>query len=155
MAETLKQLVRLIGSDIPGSRPVYAALRKGKGVSYHMSQVVCMTLGIPKQTKIGALSDVELKQVEDLLRNPLKHHIPPWLLNRRKDYDTGEDKHLLSTDIKFRTEFDIKRLKKIRSYRGMRHAFGQPSRGQRTRSHFRKGKTVGVRKKGGAKKGRR
>ena len=45
---------------------------------------------------------------------------------------------------------DIKRLKKIRSFRGWRHALGQPTRGQRTRSHFRskkKGKSIGVTKK--------
>ena len=43
-----------------------------------------------------------------------------------------------------------RRLKKIRSYRGSRHAFGQPTRGQRTKSHFRtrKGKkSVGIKKK--------
>lgn len=47
-------------------------------------------------------------------------------------------------------EFDIRRLKKIRSYRGLRHATGQPTRGQRTKSHFRahgKKKAVGVQKK--------
>jgi len=49
--------------------------------------------------------------------------------------------------LKLRKEFDIKRLKKVKSYRGMRHAFGLPVRGQRTRSHFRKGRSVGVQKK--------
>jgi small subunit ribosomal protein S13 len=48
-------------------------------------------------------------------------------------------------------EFDVRRLKKIRSYRGLRHALGQPTRGQRTRSHFRaRGKkkaTIGVKRK--------
>ena len=43
-----------------------------------------------------------------------------------------------------------KRLKKIKSYRGLRHAAGLPTRGQRTRSHFRKEKAkgAGIRKKG-------
>jgi len=39
---------------------------------------------------------------------------------------------------------DIKRLKKIRSYRGLRHAMGQPTRGQSTRSHFRTNRKRGV-----------
>jgi len=51
------------------------------------------------------------------------------------------------------TEFDIKRLKKIKSYRGLRHVLGQPVRGQRTRGHFRKNKAVGV--TGKAKKGKK
>ena len=45
-------------------------------------------------------------------------------------------------------DFDIRRLKKIRSYKGVRHTSGQPVRGQRTRSHFRKkGQSVSVMKK--------
>ena len=41
------------------------------------------------------------------------------------------------------------RLKKIRSYRGLRHATGQPTRGQKTRSNFRENrkKGVGIKKK--------
>ena len=38
-------------------------------------------------------------------------------------------------------------MKKIKSYKGMRHAYGLPVRGQRTRGNFRKGVTVGVMKK--------
>ena len=37
-------------------------------------------------------------------------------------------------------------MKKIKSYRGVRHSQRQPVRGQRTRSHFRKGKSMGVSK---------
>ena len=53
-------------------------------------------------------------------------------------------------NICFKTkEFDIKRMKKMRSYKGIRHASGLPVRGQRTKSHFRKkgkNKAVGVSK---------
>ena len=53
------------------------------------------------------------------------------------------NKHL---DIK--KEFDIKRLREIKSYRGIRHSAKLPSRGQRTRSHFRKkGIAMGVKRK--------
>jgi len=49
------------------------------------------------------------------------------------------------------TSKDIKRLKKIKSYRGIRHNLGQPVRGQRTKSHFRtnrkKSGAVGVKPK--------
>jgi small subunit ribosomal protein S13 len=43
-------------------------------------------------------------------------------------------------------DFDIRRMKKIRSYKGWRHATGQPVRGQRTKSHFRHGGAIGVAK---------
>jgi len=42
---------------------------------------------------------------------------------------------------------DVKDLREIQSYRGIRHALGLPVRGQRTKAHFRHGKSVGVIKK--------
>jgi small subunit ribosomal protein S13 len=47
-------------------------------------------------------------------------------------------------------------MKRIRSYKGVRHSLGLPVRGQRTRSNFRKnkGKVLGVKRKEGAKAGR-
>ncbi len=152
--QEFKQLVRLGGADIDGNKKLYHALRKIKGVSYSFSNAICLTSKINPNLKIGTLKDEELKKIDDILHNPAKHGIPSWMLNRRKDYDEGTDKHLISTDIKFRVDFDVKRLKKIKAYRGMRHAVGLPVRGQRTRAHFRKGGTVGVRRKAGLKKGK-
>jgi small subunit ribosomal protein S13 len=105
-------------------------------------------MGYDKYKQVGSLSVDEVKKIEDVIKNPLKYKIPNFILNRRKDYDTGEDKHLTAADLKLITGFDIKRFKKIRSYKGIRHAMGKPVRGQRTKGHFRHGKTVGVRKKG-------
>lgn len=153
-SKEFKQIVRIGGADIAGAKQVYHALRRIKGVSYGFSNAICTVLSIDKRKRIGDLTDGELKKVEDVLSNPLKYNIPAWMLNRRKDYDDGTDKHLISTDVKFRRDFDIKRLKNIRAYRGMRHALGLPVRGQKTRSHFRTGGTVGVKKRPGMKKGK-
>jgi small subunit ribosomal protein S13 len=40
-------------------------------------------------------------------------------------------------DLKREVEANIKRLKDIKAYRGMRHARGLPSRGQRTKTNSR------------------
>lgn len=153
-SKEFKQIVRIGGADIAGAKPLYHALRRIKGISYSFSNALCSVLSLDKRKRIGDLSDSDLKRVEDVLNNPSKYSIPAWLFNRRKDYDEGSDKHLISTDVKLRKEFDIKRLKMIKAYRGMRHAAGLPVRGQRTRAHFRKGSTVGVRRKPGVKKGK-
>ncbi len=152
--QEFQQLVRLCGADIDGNKKFYHALRKIKGISYSFSNAICHMTKIDRNVKIGSLRDEDLKKVEDMMNNPLGHEIPSWMLNRRKDYDEGTDKHLISTDIHFKVDFDIKNMKKIKSYKGMRHALGLPVRGQKTRSHFRKGKSVGVRKKAGVKKGK-
>ena len=153
MAEQqIKQLIRIAGTDINGSQPLYYALCRIKGVGYSYSNAICNIVQLNKNKRIGDFSEEELKAIEDVIKNPLKHNIPVWMLNRRNDYETGQHKHLLTTDLSFTKDFDIKILKKIKAYRGMRHAFGQPVRGQRTRSHFRKGSAVGVKSRG--KKGK-
>ena len=55
--------------------------------------------------------------------------------------------------MKLQNEFDIKIMKKNKSFKGIRHSMGQPVRGQKTRSHFRSGKSIGVKKPKGGKKG--
>jgi ribosomal protein S13 len=52
----------------------------------------------------------------------------------------GTNKHIYGADLNLQVDFDIKRLKKIKAYKGVRHAAGQPVRGQRTKSHFRANK---------------
>ncbi len=144
----IKQMIRLGGADLDGNRAIYHALRKIKGVSYAFSNAICNKLKFDKKKKIGELNDADIKKVEELLKDPKKFDLAAWVYNRQKDYDSGDDKHLISSDLKLRKDFDIKRLRMIKSYRGVRHGFGLPLRGQRTKSHFRKGATVGVSKKG-------
>lgn len=146
--EKIKQIIRIINADIIGTRPLYHALRKIKGVNYTFSNAICSITGLDKEKKVGSLTPEEVKKIEDIVNNPSKHNIPSWLFNRRKDFDTGEDKHIITAELTLKKEFDIKRLKKIKAYRGMRHSFGLPVRGQRTKAHFRHGKAIGVKKKG-------
>lgn len=140
-----KELVRVSNADLNGKKPVYQALRKIKGVSFMMANAICISTNIEKNKKAGDLSNEEVIKIESLIKDP--KNIPSWLLNRRKDYDSGEDKHLVMTNLNFTKEFDVKRLQKVKSYRGLRHAWKLPVRGQRTRSNFRKGGIVGVMKK--------
>ena len=140
-----ESLIRILSTDIPGSRKIDVGLTKIKGISWSFANGVCKILGIDKKRIVSSLTKEEIEKISNFLKNP--EGIPEFLLNRRKDLETGKTSHLLGTDLDMQKEFDIKRLKKIRSYRGLRHALGQPVRGQRTRSHFRKAgkkKAVGV-----------
>lgn len=150
MAE-LKGIVRIADADVIGTKTLYYALRKVTGVSFMMANAVCIVSGLGRDTLVGSLSDDQVKKIEVLLKNP--NGIPNWLYNRRRDVDTGIDKHLIAADMKLQNEFDIKIMKKNKSFKGIRHAMGQPVRGQKTRSHFRSGKSIGVKKPKGGKKG--
>ena len=136
-----ERMVRILSRDIEGGMKIYPGLTKIKGVSWTLSNAVCKTLNIDKNKKIGSLTDEEIKKISEFIKNP---KVPEYILNRRKDFETGENKHLVGSDLELQTEFDVKRLKKIKSYRGFRHMAGLPSRGQRTKSNFRKNKRKGA-----------
>ena len=146
-------IIRILQTDIPGNKRILTGLTYIKGVSWAISNALCKILKLDEKKKISELTEKEIAIITEFLKNP---KLPKFLLNRRSDFETGEDAHLIGTDLDMKKEFDIRRLKKIRSYRGLRHAFGHPTRGQRTRSHFRskgKKKTVGVSTKKVGKKG--
>jgi len=141
----ITRIVRIMQTDIPGEKQIATGLTRIKGISWSFSNALCNKLKLDIKRKISSLNEEEIKKIEEFVKKP---ELPSFLLNRRNDLESGEDKHLLTSDLELRREFDIKRLKKIRSYRGLRHALGQPTRGQRTRGHFRgKGKAMGVMKK--------
>ena len=144
-----KHIVRIANTDLDGNKPIGHNLTKIKGVNFMFANMVLNFTGVDRAKKAGELSEDDIKKLNDFLMEPLKHGAPEWMLNRRNDYYTGETTHLLTGNIVFVRENDIKRLKKIRAYRGVRHIQGLPTRGQRTRSNFRKNKgkvSLGVRK---------
>jgi len=151
MAE-FKHLVRIVNTDLDGNKKIGNTLTKVKGVGFMFASAALKTLGISPGEKTGDMEDADIKRIEEFLLDPLKSGTPAWLLNRRKDYETGKDLHLTATDVHYIRDNDIKRLKKIKAYRGRRHMSGLPVRGQRTKSNFRRNKgkvSLGVKTKGG------
>jgi small subunit ribosomal protein S13 len=144
-----RQIVRIASVDVEGTKPIIHQLTRGKGVGKSYANMVCRLIGLDKQKKAGDLTDEEIKRIEEVMLDPLKFGAPKWILNRRKDPETGENRHIITSDLKFVQDNDIKIMKKIRSYKGVRHSSGLPVRGQRTKSNFRrnKGNVQGVKKK--------
>jgi small subunit ribosomal protein S13 len=139
-------IVRILQTDIPGDKNVLTGLTYIKGVSWGFSNAMCKILKLKPSKKVLELDAKDIEKITAFLNNP-SPELPKFMLNRRNDFETGKDAHLIGTGLDMKKEFDIRRLKKIRSYRGWRHATGQPTRGQRTKSHFRtkgKKKSVGV-----------
>ncbi len=141
--EEFKYIVRIAATDIDGNKPTKYALMQIKGIGYMVANAIVNYTGIDGRERIGKLSDEDIEKLSNAIAT-LNEWLPPWLRNRRKDLFTGEDKHLIGTDIDLTKREDINLLKKIRAYRGIRHERGLPVRGQRTRSNKRSGLTVGV-----------
>jgi len=134
----MRYLIRVYNTDLDGSKNVLIALQKIKGVGFMLANAICTYNKINKMKRAGELTPDEIKKIEDLLKNTAK--LPAWLLNRRKDPETGTNMHLTTNDLDFIKDNDIKMMKKMKSYKGVRHMFGLTVRGQRTKSNFRKNK---------------
>ena len=147
MIEGIRGRLRIAEIDVAGEKKLKSALYKIKGVGKSLSKCIIKVSGLDPEAMIGSLSDEQIKKLEEIIKEPAKYGIPAHMLNRRKDVQTGKDIHLSSSELSFIVKSDIDLLKKIKCYKGVRHDLGLPVRGQRTRSSFRKNKTVGVVKK--------
>ncbi len=140
-------MIRIANTDLNGEKPIVMALCKIKGVNQMMANALCYVSGIDRTKKAGDLTDTEEKRLNDVIKSPRQAGVPEWMLNRRNDTESGEDVHLIGSDIAYTKENDIKRMKKLKTYKGVRHQAGLPVRGQRTKSNFRKNKKKGSGKK--------
>ena len=134
------------------SLPIKRAIRGIKGISHRMADNIAAAYekatGKNAGKKLGDLTEEEDAELEDIVAHPDKYGIPSWTFNRRKDYETGNDIHVIMNDLEFAKRQDFQRLAEIKSYRGLRHGWGLTVRGQSTRStHRGKGGVVGVTKK--------
>ena len=147
MSREFQYIIRFAGTDVEGAQPVTYALTNIKGVGIKLANAIVEKSGISPEARMGFLSNAEVEKIGDILNNPATYGIPAWLLNRRKDMETGKDLHLVGTDLIVQTKNDIDQMKKIRSWKGFRHSYGLKVRGQRTKTTGRKGKAMGVKRK--------
>lgn len=141
-----KYIVRIMNTDLQGEKPLVVALPRVKGVGVRTAEILVDQLGLDRRARIGDVPDDKIEEIEKTLKE-LPNIVPSWLLNRRKDFETGEDHHRIGPELDISLRDDINMMRKIRCYRGIRHETGQKVRGQRTRSNGRSGLTVGVMKK--------
>ncbi|OWT33027.1 30S ribosomal protein S13 [Methanobrevibacter sp. 87.7] len=146
MEDEFRHLVRISRKDVDGNKTFEYALTDIKGIGLSLSRTIGLTLGFDLNAKIGYIEDEDVLKIEELLKNPQKFGIPDWMLNRRNDYTTGGTVHLIESDLDMTLRDDLNRMKKTRSYKGRRHELGLPVRGQRTKSTFRHGSSVGVKR---------
>ncbi len=137
-----------MGNDIPGERKSIVGLTQIKGIGYNFATAILDSLKINTNSNIGNLTDDNIKAIEKLILDPIGANFPTWFLNRNKDFETGANLHLLTSDIPFTLRNDIERERITASWRGYRHLSGLKVRGQRTRTSGRKGGAVGVAKGG-------
>jgi ribosomal protein S13 len=142
-----KVFFRKLRSQVDGNALVEQGLTQIRGVGRRFAQAVVKIVDVDPRMRIGAMAEKELNEIEEILLDPVTHGIPPWMVNRKKDFRTGENLHFLGNRLDLQVRQDIDRMKRIRSYKGIRHRLRLKVRGQRTRSTGRHGLVIGVTRK--------
>lgn len=108
-------MARISGVVIPDNKQVQIALTYIHGIGRKTSQDVLKDAKIEPTVRVKDLTDSELSKIQDIISENLTVE--------------GELQRIVTGNIK--------RLKDIGSYRGIRHKSGLPARGQRTRTNAR------------------
>ena len=146
-----RYIVRLADKDIDGQENLLQGFTRVSGVGIRMSRTILKQLGLDPFSRLGYLSDEDIARMEEVLKDPVKSGLPKWYVNRPRDRTSGRYLHLTGADLQFAHRNDIDRLRRIRSWKGIRHTLGLKVRGQHTRTTGRAGMAVGVSRKKVAK----
>ena len=106
---------RIAGVNIPENKQIETALTYIYGIGRSLSRKVLRETGIDPQRKASGLNPEEVNKLKDII----------------------EKKYKIEGDLRRDIMTNIKRLREIGSWRGIRHAKGLPVRGQRTRTNTR------------------
>ncbi|MHA1320261.1 MAG: 30S ribosomal protein S13 [Promethearchaeota archaeon] len=139
-----KVFFRKLRSQVDGNAKIEHGLTQIRGIGMRFAQAIVRVAKIDVNLRIGAIPEKDLNRIEEIILDPITNGIPVWMVNRKKDLVTGENLHIIGNRLELSVRRDIDRMKRIRSYKGVRHHRGLKVRGQRTKSTGRHGLVVGV-----------
>jgi ribosomal protein uS13 len=139
-----KVFFRKLRSQVDGNAKVEYGLTQIRGIGRRFAQAIVRVAKIDTNLRIGAIPEKDLNRLEEIIIDPITNGVPAWMVNRKKDLITGENLHIIGNRLELSVRRDIDRMKRIRSYKGVRHHRGLKVRGQRTKSTGRHGLVVGV-----------
>ncbi len=121
-------MARIKGVEIPNDKKIVVSLTYIYGVGPTRAKKICEAVKVDPEKRTKDLSNEELGKVREELNN-----------------------YITEGDLRREVSMNIKNLKEMGCYRGMRHRKGLPVRGQRTNRNARtrkgKGKVVANKKK--------
>ena len=82
-------------------------LRQIKGIGFMFANSMLQFLKINPHQKVGNLTTEQISSIEKIIQDPKAANFPIWFLNRRQDIETGEDMHLVTSDIAFNFRIDV------------------------------------------------
>lgn len=117
-------MARIAGVNIPDHKRAVIALTYVFGIGRTQSEKILKTLKIDESLRVKDMSETELTAIRDHIKN----------------------EYTVEGDLQRIVAGNMKRLREIKSYRGVRHAQNLPVRGQRTKTNARtkRGKRLAV-----------
>jgi small subunit ribosomal protein S13 len=106
---------RVAGVDIPVNKQAWISLQYIYGIGSNLSQKILSQAEIAPDIKVKDLTEEEVNRLREII----------------------DKQYRVEGDLRKEVNFNIKRLIEIGSYRGLRHRFGLPGRGQRSRTNAR------------------
>ena len=107
-------MIRVAGVILPHSKHISIALRSVYGIGRTRALQICEKVGIQPSLKVSDISE----DVATLIQKAVQ------------EFE-------IEGDLRRRIAMNIKRLRDIKCYRGLRHRVGLPVRGQRTKTNAR------------------
>ena len=144
MSKEFNYILRLHGTNLDGTKLLPYALCDINGVGIRIAHTIIKKLKLDPSMRLGHLPEADARRLEEVFNDSTLKENPVWMLNRRKDPQSGENLHLLTSDLTLKQREDIDLMREIRSWKGERHSQGLKVRGQRTKTTARKGRSVGV-----------
>ncbi|MCG3174429.1 MAG: 30S ribosomal protein S13 [Myxococcota bacterium] len=108
-------MARIAGIDLPKNKRIGVALTYIYGIGRPTAWKIINDLGIPESKRTDDLTEEEVRKIRELLDTQYK----------------------VEGDLRRIVQMNIKRLRDISCYRGIRHRKGLPVRGQRTHTNAR------------------
>jgi len=108
-------MARIAGVDVPGNKQVWVSLQYIYGIGPTLSRKILAETGITPDVKMNDLTEEEVNSLREII----------------------DRQYRVEGELRKEVNFNIKRLIEIGSYRGLRHRYGLPARGQRTRTNAR------------------
>ncbi len=117
-------MARIAGVVIPSEKQVHIALTYIYGIGPKHSRDILAAAKVAPTTRVKDLTEAEEQKLRDII----------------------DKEYVVEGDLQRQVTNNIKRLKDVNAYRGLRHKSGLPVHGQRTRTNARtrKGKAVAV-----------
>lgn len=117
-------MARIAGVNIPDNKQVWVSLTYIYGIGPKTSNDILLAAGVEPTTRVKDLTDGEISKIQDVINA----------------------EHSVEGDLQRSVNDNIKRLRDINAYRGLRHAANLPARGQRTKTNARtrRGKKITV-----------